>query len=69
MDKLTRVGTGELLELLDLHHRASDLDGALSGHRGHLGGSHAERGGHCDGCRWVRMDRWTSDELFDDGVE
>jgi len=47
---LTRVGTGELLELLALHHgRASDLDGALSGHRGHLGRSHAKGGGHCYG--------------------
>ena len=50
LQKLTRVGTGELLELLSLGHwRASYLDGALSGHRGHLGGSHAEGGGHCDG--------------------
>jgi len=40
---LTRVGAGELLKLLGLHHRrASDLDGALSGHRGHLGRRHAE---------------------------
>ena len=41
--QLTGVGTGELLELLGLHHRASDLDGALGGHGGHLGGSEAKR--------------------------
>lgn len=46
----TGVGTGELVELRWLHHWASDLDGALSGQRGHLGGSHAERRGHFDEC-------------------
>ena len=51
MDGRTRVGTGELLELLGLDHgRASDLDGALGGDGGHLGGGHAEGRSHCE--RW-----------------
>ena len=51
---LTRVGPRELLELLGLHHRRpSDLDGALGGHRGHLGRSHAEGGCHCVGVSCV----------------
>lgn len=60
---LTRVGTAELLQLLRLHHwRPSDLDGALSGHRGHLGRSHAEGGGHCAGGGVCKTGR---DEGFD----
>lgn len=45
MAALTRVGAGELLELLGLEGRA----GALDGHLGHLGGSGAKRRGHFDG--------------------
>lgn len=45
LGELTRVGAGEVLEL----SWTSDLGGALSGHRGHLGHGHAQRGRHGGG--------------------